>query len=208
MFNNIDENIIQYVNSNIFPIYTLNDSGHGAEHIEYVLKRCFKFAEQFNEIDFNILYVAAAFHDIAHHIDKKNHEKLSAQIFFSDENIKSFFDEDGVLIIKEAIEDHRASSDFEPRSVYGKILSSADRSTDVDDFLRRTHAYTMKHITQATCEDMIERAYNHTKDKYGSQGYAKSYVCDDSYNKFKSDIQYLIDNKAEFIFKYKNVNNI
>ena len=37
-------------------------------------------------------------------------------------------------------------------------------------------------------EEMLERAYNHTKDKYGISGYAKHYVVDDEYNQFKNKI--------------------
>ena len=43
-------------------------------------------------LDFNMLYTIATFHDIAHHIDKKNHEKLSAEIFYNNEKMKKFFD--------------------------------------------------------------------------------------------------------------------
>ncbi len=204
----IDNNLYNYLQENILPIYSKNDSGHGAEHIEYVLKRAFLFAEQFDGINADILYTAVIFHDIAHHIDKKNHEKLSAGIFYKDETVKKFFNESEILLIKEAIEDHRASSQYEPRNVYGKILSSADRSTDVDDFLRRTHAYTLKHQPESTFEEIIERAYNHTSEKYGSNGYAKHYVIDDEYIKFRAEIQNLIENKGEFILKYNEVNGL
>ena len=102
---------------------------------------------------------ARPYHDIAHHIDKARHEILSAEIFYKDEEMKRFFTEDERLIIKQAIEDHRASSDSYPRSDYGKIISSADRSTDIDDFLRRTHSYTLKHFPNCTNKEMLKRAH-------------------------------------------------
>lgn len=40
--------------------------------------------------------------------------------------------------MREAVEDHRASSDHEPRSIYGKIVAEADRIIDTDTTLRRT----------------------------------------------------------------------
>lgn len=61
----------EYIEKNVFPEYSKNDSGHGIEHINYVIDRCFRFAEQFDNIDLDMLYTIAAFHDIAHHIDKK-----------------------------------------------------------------------------------------------------------------------------------------
>lgn len=197
-----------YIEKNILPEYEKNDSGHGAEHIKYVTERCFRFSEQFENVNPDILYVIAAFHDIAHHIDKKNHETLSAKIFYENEDMKAFFSEEERLIIKEAIEDHRASADRTPRSDYGKILSSADRSTDVDDFLRRTHAYTLKHQPDCTEEEMLERAYTHTKEKYGNDGYAKHYVEDAEYNLFREKINSLLNDKELFETTYRKINGI
>lgn len=197
-----------YIENHIFPEYSKNDDGHNLKHIEYVIDRCMRFSEQFDNIDLDILYTIAAFHDIAHHIDKNNHEKLSAQMFFDNEYMKQFFTEKERIIIKEGIEDHRASSSCIPRSDYGKIISSADRSTDVNEFLKRTHSYTLKHNPDSSVEQMIDRAYNHTKDKYGSQGYAQHYVVDEEYNKFRNEINYLLSDINSFEERYKKVNNL
>lgn len=204
----INKDLEKYIKNEILPQYEKNDSGHSLVHIDYVMKRCFKFAEQFGNIDFNILYTIATFHDIAHHIDKKNHEKLSAEIFYNNEKMKEFFSEEERILIKEAIEDHRASANTEPRSDYGKIISSADRSTDIDDFLRRTHAYTLKHFPNCTKEEMLKRAYDHTEQKYGKSGYAKHYVKDEEYEKFREEINSLLLNKENFAKIYCRLNNI
>lgn len=205
---NVNPELISYIKKNIFPVYEKNDSGHSLPHVEYVIKRCFLFAKQFKEIDLNMLYAIAAFHDVAHHIDKKNHEKLSAEIFYSDEAMKAFFNPEQMMIIKEAIEDHRASLEGDPKSNYGRIVSSADRSTDVDDFLQRTHAYTLKHVPVSTFEDMVKRAYEHTSEKYGEAGYASHYVEDEEYEAFRQTINSLLKDKEKFAEKYKEVNGI
>ena len=204
----INKNLEIYIKNEILPQYEKNDSGHSLPHIDYVLKRCFKFAEQFEKIDFNMLFAIATFHDIAHHIDKKNHEKLSADIFYNNEKMKEFFTESERILIKEAIEDHRASSDSSPRSDYGKIISSADRSTDVDDFLRRTHSYTLKHFPDCTKEEMLKRAYDHTEQKYGKSGYAKHYVKDEEYDAFREEINLLLQKSEKFKAKYYKVNKL
>lgn len=198
----------KYIEINILPEYLKNDTGHGIEHINYVIDRCMKFAEQFEKIDLDILYTIAAFHDIAHHIDKKNHEILSAEIFYNIKEMKQFFTKEERIIIKEGIEDHRASSGSIPRSDYGKIISSADRSTDVDEFFRRTHSYTLKHSPDCTVEEMLKRAYDHANDKYGSTGYAKHYVIDVDYNQFRNEINFLLSDKNIFEERYRKVNNI
>lgn len=185
-----------------------NDLGHGIEHIKYVIFRSLKFANQFKDINLNMVYAIACFHDVAHHIDKDNHEIISAKVFYEDENMKIFFSDEQRKIIKEAIEDHRASLEYDPRSDYGKIISSADRSIDINSSLKRTHAYTLKHYPNFTIEQMIDRAYNHIEKKFGKNGYAKLYVVDEDYQKLKEEVLGLLNDKVEFATRYMEVNQL
>lgn len=203
---NLDPELKQYIENNVLPRYSNDNSGHGQKHIEYVIRRCLFFGDQLGNIDADIIYTAAAYHDIAHHIDKSTHEILSARAFMNDESIKSFFNDEELKIIKEAIEDHRASADHTPRSIYGKILSTADRSTDVDEFFRRTHAYTLKHFPDSTDDEILQRAISHTREKYGSDGYAKHYLPDPEYDEFISEIQLLLSDERAFCERYNRLN--
>lgn len=198
----------EYIENNIFHEYSKNESGHGIEHIKYVIDRCMKFAEQFDNIDLDMLYTIAAFHDIGHHIDKKNHEVLSAKIFYDNDDMNLFFNDEQRIVIKEGIEDHRASANYVPRSDYGKIISSADRSTNIIEFLKRTHSYTLKYEPNLNQDEIVERAFNHTKEKYGDSGYAKNYVIDEDYNNFKNKINELINDKEKFKQYYLQLNNL
>ena len=54
----------------------------------------------------------------------------------------------------------------------------------------------------STVDEMPERAYNHTKDKYGNNGYAKHYVVDNDYIEFRNKILELINDKEKFNYKY------
>lgn len=204
----VNPELMSFVKENIFPEYSKNDAGHSLEHIDYVIRRSLKFAEQFEGIDADIVYAVAAFHDIAHHIDKKNHEKLSAEVFYSDERMKTFFSQEQRDIVKEAIEDHRASLDGEPRSDYGKIISSADRSTDAEEFLRRTHAYTLRYFQGISEDEIIDRGFSHTLEKYGSKGYAKHYVVDEEYENFREYINTLLQDRKIFERIYREINGI
>ena len=89
-----------------------------------------------------MVYVIDVFHDLAHQIDKDNHEILSAKLFYENETMEQFFTKEQRQIIKKTIEDHRASLEYERRSNYGKIISFADRNVDMISSLRRTHTYT------------------------------------------------------------------
>lgn len=198
--------LIEYIREKVFPVYAQNDQAHQLEHIDYVIRRSLLFMEQFEELNANMVYAIAAYHDIAHHIDKDNHEILSALAFENDTAIKRFFTDEQRQIMKEAIEDHRASLEYEPRSNYGKIVSSADRSVDIDAFLHRTHAYSLKHFPEYTEAQNIERCYQHMKDKYGNGGYAKHYVVDTDYLQFQQTIRNLIDDRKAFEDKYRAIN--
>ncbi len=206
--NSINYKLRMYVENNIFPIYEKNDSGHGIEHINYVIKRSLEFAKQFDNIDLDMVYVIASFHDLAHHIDRNNHEVLSAKLFYENEEMKKFFTDEQRAIIKEAIEDHRASLEHEPRSNYGKIISSADRSVDIVSSLKRTHAYTIKHYPDMNLDDMINRAYEHISKKFGINGYAKTYCYDKEFENLKKDVEELLKDKYKFALKYLEVNEI
>lgn len=201
----VNATLRRYIEDTIFPAYSQNDKGHQLEHIQYVIRRSFFLMDQLDDLDVNMVYTIAAYHDIAHHMNKDQHEMLSAQVFWMDDAIKQFFTEKQRKIIREAIEDHRASSAAPPRSDYGKLISSADRSTDLDEFFRRTHAYSIKHFPDNTLEQNMERCYQHMRNKYGEGGYAKSYVADEEYKLFCQEIQRLLNDRSGFERKYLNV---
>lgn len=80
----INWELVKYIEENIIPKYKKNEDGHNESHINYVTKRCINFGKQIN-IDLNIIYTCASFHDLCHYIDKDKHEILSAEYFFNDE---------------------------------------------------------------------------------------------------------------------------
>ena len=66
----VNESLKKYIEEVIFPQYELNDMGHNIDHIRYVIERSLKFAKQVVSINYDMVYVIASYHDIAHHIDK------------------------------------------------------------------------------------------------------------------------------------------
>ena len=195
----IDSKLKKHIENDILPEYDLNDKGHNKNHIDFVLKRALEISKGY-DINYNILYVCVSFHDIACHINRELHEVLSAQVAFKDKYLNKFFNTNEMNIIKEAIEDHRASSNSIPRNIYGKILSSADRKVDIKTYFISSLFFKATDISKVDMEEAIEKSYNHAIDKFGKNGYAtkKFYVDDKRYKKFLNDLQYLIDNKTEF----------
>ena len=195
----INNKLKEYIEKNIFPEYSKNDQGHDLEHIKYVINRSIKFADTIPDINYDIVYTVASYHDIGHHINPKLHEIISAEIMYKDDNLKEYFSEEERIIIKEAIEDHRASSDHEPRSIYGKIVSTADRNNTVEACLRRSYSYGKRLEPTATDEELFERAHKHLNLKFGEDGYAKFFFKDEEYEKFLHDIRELLADKSNFI---------
>ena len=196
----VDNTLKKYISDKILLQYDLNDIGHNKNHIEYVLKRALEISKDYS-VDYNILYTCVCFHDIACYINREQHEILSADIAYKDEFLNNLFSNDEIIIIKEAIEDHRASSNNIPRNIYGTILSSADRNISIKDFLISSLFYKAIDINSLDINKAIGNSYNHAIDKFGKNGYAvnKFYVYDKKYKQFLNDLQYLIDNRDEFV---------
>ena len=196
----VNENLKKYIEGNVLPEYKKNEVGHGIEHIKYVINRSFELVEENNlDVNYDMVYTIAAYHDIGHHIDSKNHEKISADMMFKDKNLEKYFSNEELIVIKEAIEDHRASSKNDPRSIYGKIVSSADRNNTIEDCLSRTYTYGKKLNPNATDEELFFRAYDVLVDKFGEEGYAKFYFKDKQYEQFLKDLRKLLEDKDNYV---------
>ncbi len=203
--NKINQELLKYIEDEIFPLYNKNEEGHGIKHIKTVIKRSIKLAQKY-DVNLDMVYTIASYHDIGHHIDPKKHEIVSAQMFMEDENIKKWFTDEQITIIKEAIEDHRASSKNKPRSIYGMIISTADRTLiDIDFTIWRTYSYGLKNYPEIDYEEHLERVYLHLSEKYGENGYAKIYLEDEEFDNQLKKLRKALENKDEFINRVKRV---
>ncbi len=73
----------------------------------------------------------------------------------------------------QACEDHRASSDHEPRSIYGKIVAEADRFIDPDTIILRTVQYGLANYPELDKEGHWQRTLDHLHEKYAEGGYLR-----------------------------------
>lgn len=71
----IKNEIKDFIEAKIFPIYATFDKGHDINHITAVIKRALNLYDFLNDdsIDINIVYAAAALHDIEISVKRKNH---------------------------------------------------------------------------------------------------------------------------------------
>lgn len=200
----VNPKLKQYIEENIFPKYSKNEQAHDINHIKHVIDRSFKFARTVPSINYDMVYTVAAYHDIGHHIDPKTHELISSQIMSKDKTLATFFSPTELETIREAIEDHRSSSDHEPRSIYGKIVSTADRSNTVTDCLSRSYTYGQKLHPNFTDDQLFENAYHHLSLKFGEHGYAKFFFKDEAYENFLREIRELLADKPRFVQTQRN----
>ena len=205
----IREELKKYIEDNILKEYDLNESGHNINHANYVIKRSLKFAENL-DVNKEMVYVIAAYHDVAHHIDRLNHEKIGSEMLLNDENLKKFFTDEEIKIMSDAVYDHRSSLEGDPRTIYGKIVSTADRNISVDVTLKRSYSYNRKHNPDLTNEEVFEECRNFLNKKYGKNGYAveKFYFKDKEYEQYLKDMDYITTHKELFDKRIKEVNNL
>lgn len=201
----MNQDLIQYIENEIFPLYSRNEEGHGINHIKTVIRRSLELAKKY-DVDLDMVYTIVSYHDLGHYIDRETHEIISAEIFMQDKTIKQWFTEEQRIIIKEAIEDHRASSNHMPRSIYGRIVSTADRAIiDIDTSIKRTYSYGKKNFIELSEEKQIERVYQHLKEKYGENGYAKTYLEDKEFEEALYRLRQALSDKSKFLKRVRSV---
>jgi uncharacterized protein len=79
-------------------------------------------------------------------------------------------------MMKEAVEDHRASASRAPRSIYGKIVAEADRDIEPETVIRRTIQYGLSNYPELDTEGHWQRFMKHMDEKYSVNGYIRLWI--------------------------------
>lgn len=164
-----------YVQESILPRYDAFDAAHQRDHAQMVISRALDLAE-FYPVDKEMIYVSAAYHDLGLVTGRENHHLVSGEILRNDACLLEWFSASQIETMAQAAEDHRASAQREPRSIYGKIIAEADRLIDPILVIERTLQYGHKHYPQLSKEEHFNRAIQHLQEKYGPQGYLKLWI--------------------------------
>ncbi len=175
MMRDFDE-IRDFVEREIVPRYDGFDAGHGRDHVQTVISQALSLAQYYPEVDRCMLLVAAAYHDLGLAFGRELHHIHSARIVREDERLQQWFNEDEINTIADAAEDHRASSDHEPRTIYGRIVAEADRIIDGETIVRRALQYGLKHEPGLDREGQYRRLMEHMHEKYDYGGYLQLWI--------------------------------
>jgi uncharacterized protein len=164
-----------YVEAEILPRYDAFDKAHRRPHVERVIRDALTLAA-FHPVDRDMLYAAAAFHDTGLCGDRATHHLVSGRIIRTDPVLPRWFSRDQIETIAQAAEDHRASLDHEPRSIYGRIIAEADRQIEPETIVRRTVQYGLAHYPELDREGHWQRTLEHLHEKYAEGGYLKLWI--------------------------------
>lgn len=169
----------EYIESEIIPRYDNFDGAHRRDHVRSVIGQSQELSRYY-DVNPEILYAAAAYHDLGLCEGREKHHLVSGRIIREDKTLLNWFSVEEIEVIAEAAEDHRASNETPPRSIYGKIIAESDRLIDPETVIRRTVQYGFAHYPQTNREQMWERTLTHLKKKYGYGGYLKLWIPESS----------------------------
>ena len=171
----VNPTIIAYIKQEILPRYEHFDAAHQRNHANEVIERSLALTKHY-DVDENMVYVIAAYHDTGLCEGRDTHHLVSGRIIREDKKLREWFDEEQIETMAQAAEDHRASNGHEPRSIYGKIVAEADRLITPEKVIRRTIQFTQDHFPDFDKEQQYQRFREHLLEKYSDTGYLRLWI--------------------------------
>ena len=166
----IRESLKQYIEREVIPRYAAFDKAHREDHARMVIDRALTMGKAY-DINEELLYTAAACHDLGLAIDRKTHHLESGKAIRQDACLAEWFTREQIETIAQAAEDHRASATTPPRSLYGALVAEADRMIDPMTIIRRTVQFGFSHYPELDREGHWQRTLEHLHEKYAEGGY-------------------------------------
>ena len=164
------QELIAYIEREIIPRYAAFDKAHREDHARMVIERAMAMGKAY-AIQEEMLFTAAACHDLGLAVDRKTHHLESGRIIREDEHLRRWFTPEQIETIAQAAEDHRASATTPPRSIYGRLVAEADRMIDPGTIIRRTVQFGLSHYPELDKEGHWQRTLAHLYEKYAEDGY-------------------------------------
>ena len=165
----MNPSLVEYIESDIIPRYASFDKAHREDHARTVIARALAMGEAY-DIDRDMLYAAAACHDLGLAVDRKTHHLESGRIIRADARLREWFSPEQIETIAQAAEDHRASATTPPRSIYGRLVAEADRLIVPETIIRRTIQFGLSHYPELDREGHWQRTLEHLHEKYAEGG--------------------------------------
>ena len=193
---NVSLDLMEFVEQNILPRYNSFDKAHRLSHVNHVIKQSLELALKCGA-DINMAYTIAAYHDLGLEGPRAVHHIQSGKILMADRRLQRWFSPEQLRIMKEAVEDHRASASHAPRSIYGKIVAEADRDIDVHEIFLRAIEYGEENYPGKGKEEQWQRFADHMDEKYSRNGYIKLWIPNSPNEKALKELRNIIEDKTE-----------
>ena len=200
----MNQALIEYINSEILPRYDAFDAAHRRDHVQMVIDQSLAIAKHY-DVNEDMVLAIAAFHDTGIAVDRKTHHIVSGKIVRADAQLRQWFTAEQIETMAQAVEDHRASSDHEPRSIYGKIVAEADRNIVPDSIIRRSLQYGLQHYPEQDKEGQFERVLKHMHDKYFYGGYLKRWFPESPNVQRLEDLRAIIADESLLRQKFEEI---
>lgn len=188
--------LMQFIEMNILPRYTEFGRSHGLSHVKRVIDNSLKLAK-ITGADVNMVYTIAAYHDIGMSGPRAIHHITGGKILAADQRLKRWFNQEQIRIMREAIEDHRASSSHSPRSIYGRIVAEADRDLEPEEVFRRTILFGLENTPEKDKEEHWKRFDEHIENKYSTHGYITLWIPNSPNEQYLKTIRSYIQDKTK-----------
>lgn len=169
----LEPTLVAYIEETVIPRYADFDKAHREDHARSVVERALKMAGERADVNPNMLYAAAACHDLGLSVCRETHHLESGRIIRADERLRQWFSQEEIETIAQAAEDHRASAKTPPRSIYGCLVAEADRMIVPETIIRRTIQFGLSHYPELDREQHWQRTLEHLHEKYAEGGYLK-----------------------------------
>lgn len=171
----LEPGLVLYVEQEIIPRYAAFDKAHREDHAREVIARALEMAGHY-PVNPNVIYAAAACHDLGLSEGRETHHLVSGKIIRADTRLREWFSPSEIEVIAQAAEDHRASSKEAPRTTEGRIIAEADRLIVPEQIIRRTIQYGLAHYPELPREGHWMRTLGHLHEKYAEGGYLKLWI--------------------------------
>ncbi len=188
--------LVEFIETKILPQYAAFDAAHNMEHVTRVIRHSLELVKV-TGADVNMVYAIAAYHDLGMSGPRAVHHITGGKILAADARLKKWFSPEQLKVMREAVEDHRASASHSPRSIYGKIVAEADRDIEKDVVIRRTIQYGLANYPQLDHEGQWKRFKEHMDNKYSKDGYIKLWIPNSPNALRLNELRNLIANPAE-----------
>ena len=188
--------LVEFIETKILPQYAAFDAAHNMEHVTRVIRHSLELVKA-TGADINMVYTIAAYHDLGMSGPRAVHHITGGKILATDARLKKWFSPEQLQVMREAVEDHRASASHSPRSIYGKIVAEADRDLDSDIVIRRTLQFGLANYPELDYEGQWHRFKEHMDNKYSKDGYIKLWIPNSPNATRLNDLRNLIAQPAE-----------